>query len=43
MSVKGLLRSHQAIGGRRVDMLLYAVLRDDATEWPATRITLFRT
>jgi len=27
---EGLLRSHQTIGGRRVDMLLYAALRPDA-------------
>jgi ribosomal-protein-alanine N-acetyltransferase len=25
---EGLLRSHQEIGGRRVDMLLYAAIRE---------------
>jgi [ribosomal protein S5]-alanine N-acetyltransferase len=35
---EGLLRSHQVIGGRRRDMLLYAVIRAawaDAATWSA--------
>lgn len=27
---EGLLRSHQEIGGRRRDMLLYAIVREDS-------------
>ena len=31
---EGLLRSHQPVGGRRVDMLLYAALRPDVLPPP---------
>jgi len=35
---EGLLRSHQEIGGRRRDMLLYASIRETASRYERTRV-----
>jgi ribosomal-protein-alanine N-acetyltransferase len=35
---EGLLRSHQEIGGRRRDMLLYASIRETASRYERARV-----